>query len=142
MNIYFEKCLTDQHGVSSKSWTTYIHMICNPITSTYFHSRATDEETGDERRMLDCKTIGASCYGVPRCCGNTACFWEKGWSPFRVSSQLCELFFQLYVLPVQHSYCSTQSWGSVLPSIVETRDQNSQGCPLLFSNRNLGSFCA
>ena len=32
--------------------------------------------------------------------------------------------------------------GSVLPSIVETRDQNSLGCPLLFSNRNLGSFCA
>ena len=25
---------------------------------------------------------------------------------------------------------------------VETRDQNSRGCPLLFSNRNLGSFCA
>ena len=27
-------------------------------------------------------------------------------------------------------------------SIVETRDQSSRGCPLLFSNRNLGSFCA
>ena len=35
-----------------------------------------------------------------------------------------------------------QSWGSLLPSIVETRDQNSRGCPLLFSNRNLGSLCA
>ena len=35
-----------------------------------------------------------------------------------------------------------QSWGSELPSIVETRDQNSWCCPLLFSNRNLGSFCA
>ena len=41
-----------------------------------------------------------------------------------------------------HSCSSTQSLGSVLPSIVETRDQNSWGCPLLFSNRNLGSFCA
>ena len=30
-------------------------------------------------------------------------------------------------------------WVSVLPSIVETRDQNSRGCPLLFSNRNLRS---
>ena len=50
------------------------------------------------------------------------------------------MFYQL--LGVQHSCSSTQSWGSVLPSIVETRDQNSRGCPLLFSNRNLGSFCA
>ena len=50
------------------------------------------------------------------------------------------MFYQL--LRVQHSCSSTQSWGSVLPSIVETRDQNSRGCPLLFSNRNLGSFCA
>ena len=41
-----------------------------------------------------------------------------------------------------YSCSSTQSWGSVLPSIVETRDQNSRGCPLLFSNRNLGFFCA
>ena len=50
---------------------------------------------------------------------------------------------KLYVsLRVQHSCSSTQSWGSVLPSIVEMRDQNSRGCPLLFSNRNLGSFCA
>ena len=50
------------------------------------------------------------------------------------------MFYQL--LHVPHSSSSTQSWGSVLPSIVETRDQNSRGCPLLFSNRNLGSFCA
>ena len=50
------------------------------------------------------------------------------------------MFYQ--VLGVPHSSSSTQSWGSVLPSIVETRDQNSRGCPLLFSNRNLGSFCA
>ena len=42
--------------------------------------------------------------------------------------------FSMAVLP--------QSWGSVLPSIVEMRDQNSRGRPLLFSNRNLGSFCA
>ena len=49
------------------------------------------------------------------------------------------LFYQL--LCVQDSCFPTQYWGSVLPSIVETRDQNSQGCPLLLSNRNLGSFC-
>ena len=50
------------------------------------------------------------------------------------------MFYQLR--HVQHSCSSTQSWGSVLPSIVETRNQNSRGCPLLFSNRNLGSCCA
>ena len=50
------------------------------------------------------------------------------------------MFYQL--LRVQHSCSSTQSWGSVLPSIVETRDQNPRGCPLFFSNRNLGPFCA
>ena len=50
------------------------------------------------------------------------------------------MFYQL--LCVQHSRSSTQSLDSVLPSIVETRDQNSRGCPLLFSYRNLGSFCA
>ena len=41
------------------------------------------------------------------------------------------MFYQF--LRVQHSCSSTQSWGSVLPSIVEKRDQNSWGCPLLFS---------
>ena len=50
------------------------------------------------------------------------------------------MFYQ--VLGVPHSSSSTPTWGSVLPSIVETRDQNSRGCTLLFSNRNLGSFCA
>ena len=50
------------------------------------------------------------------------------------------MFYQLF--RVQHNCSSTQSWGSVLPSIVETRDQNSRSCPFLFSNRNLGSFCA
>ena len=50
------------------------------------------------------------------------------------------MFYQL--LRVQHSCSSTQSWSSVLTSIVETRHQNSRGCPLLFLNRNLGSFCA
>ena len=50
------------------------------------------------------------------------------------------MFYQL--LHVQYSSSSTQSWGSVLPSIVETRDQNSRGSTLLFSNRNLGSICA
>ena len=47
------------------------------------------------------------------------------------------LFFKCMFYPllcVPHSSSSTQSWGSVLPSIVETRDQNSRGCPLLFSN--------
>ena len=48
------------------------------------------------------------------------------------------MFYKFLCVP--HSRSSTQSWGSVLPSIVETRDQNSRGCPLLFSNRNLGSF--
>ena len=48
------------------------------------------------------------------------------------------MFYQL--LRVQHSCYSTQSWGSVLPSLVETGDQNSRRCPLLFLNRNLGSF--
>ena len=38
------------------------------------------------------------------------------------------MFYQL--LRVQHSCSSTQSWGSLLPSIVETRDQNSP--PSLF----------
>ena len=46
------------------------------------------------------------------------------------------MLYQLLCVP--HSSSSTQSWGSVLPSIVEMRDQNS----LLFLNRNLGSFCA
>ena len=49
------------------------------------------------------------------------------------------MFYQLVC--VLQSCPSTQTWGSVLPSIVETRDQNSQGCPLLFLNRILGSFC-
>ena len=49
------------------------------------------------------------------------------------------MFYQ--VLGVPHGRSSTPTWGSVLPSI-ETRDQDSRGCPLLFSNRNLGSFCA
>ena len=44
------------------------------------------------------------------------------------------------LLSVQHSCSSTQSWGSVLPSIVEMTDQNSRGCPILFSNRNSDLF--
>ena len=39
------------------------------------------------------------------------------------------IFYQL--LCVQHSCSSTQSWGSVPQFIVEMRDQNSKGCPLL-----------
>ena len=50
------------------------------------------------------------------------------------------MFYQL--LHDQHSCSSTQSWGSVLPSIDEMRDESSRGCPLLFSNRSLESFCA
>ena len=37
------------------------------------------------------------------------------------------MFYQ--VLGVPKSSSSTPTWGSVLPSIVETRDQNSRGCP-------------
>ena len=48
------------------------------------------------------------------------------------------MFYQL--LCVQHSCSSTQSWGSLLPSIVETRDQNFRDCPLLFSNGNRDFF--
>ena len=58
------------------------------------------------------------------------------------NSNIFFLFLFLYGLPVPHSRSSTQSWGSVPPSIVETRDQNSQGSPLLFLNRKLGYFCA
>ena len=56
----------------------------------------------------------------------------------QIDSFLNCMFYQL--LCVQHSCSLTQSWGSILPSIVEMRDQNSRGCLLLFSNRNLGSF--
>ena len=62
------------------------------------------------------------------------------------SCQICQvfvsnsMFYQL--LHVQHSCSSTQSWGNVLPSIVEMRNQNSQGCPpLLFLKRTLVSLC-
>ena len=48
------------------------------------------------------------------------------------------MFNQL--LRVQHSCSSTPSWGSVVPSIVEMRDQNSRGCPLLFSEWESGIF--
>ena len=40
------------------------------------------------------------------------------------------MFYQL--LHVQHSCSSTQSWGSVLPPIVDTRNQNSWGCVFPF----------
>ena len=50
------------------------------------------------------------------------------------------MFYQL--LHTQHSCSSTQSGGSILPSIVERRDQHSWGHPFLFAKRNLGSFCA
>ena len=37
------------------------------------------------------------------------------------------MFYQFLCVP--HSRSSTQSWGSVLPSIVEARDQNFSGLP-------------
>ena len=40
------------------------------------------------------------------------------------------MFYQLHC--VSHSSSSTQAWGSVLQCIVETRDQNSRGCPFSF----------
>ena len=40
------------------------------------------------------------------------------------------MFYQL--LSVQHICSSTQFWGSVLPSIVEMRDQNSRGATFSF----------
>ena len=48
-------------------------------------------------------------------------------------------FFLLYVLPVTLRYrcSSTQSWGSVLLSIVETRDKNLRGNPLFLSYKRL-----
>ena len=48
------------------------------------------------------------------------------------------MFYQL--LRVQHNCSSTQSLGSVLPSIVETRDQNSRGCPFSFRIYIAGIF--
>ena len=45
------------------------------------------------------------------------------------------MFYQF--LCVQHSRSSTQSWGSVLPSIVETRDQNFQGRLILKGYKEL-----
>ena len=52
-------------------------------------------------------------------------------------------FLPLYVLPVTLRYrcSSTQSWGSVLLSIVETRDKNLRGNPLFLSYKNMGSIC-
>ena len=62
----------------------------------------------------------------------------------RLTFYVLHLFFKLFyqLLHVQHSCSSTQSWGSVLPSIVEQETRIPGGCPLLFSNRNLGYFCA
>ena len=48
--------------------------------------------------------------------------------------------FTILYLYVQHSCSSKQSRCSVLPSIVETMTKISGGCPLLYPNRNLGSF--
>ena len=67
------------------------------------------------------------------------CIWtDTGEMCFFLQIDFDCMFYQL--LCVQHSCSSTQSWGSVLPSIAETRDQNSRGCPLLYSKRTLGFF--
>ena len=77
---------------------------------------------------------------------NMAAVGDRSHPQRRVGSVIHIFFFCIcmfyQVLGVPQSSSSTQTWGSVLPSIVETRDQNFRGCPLLFSNRNLGSFCA
>ena len=49
----------------------------------------------------------------------------------RISSFFFNCMFY-HILCVQHSCSSTQSWGSVLPCFVETRDQNSLGFPFSF----------
>ena len=43
-------------------------------------------------------------------------------SKFAHATFFKNMFYQLLCVP--HSSSSTQSWGSVLPSIVEKRDQN------------------
>ena len=39
-----------------------------------------------------------------------------------------------------NSLSQTTPWGSILPSIIETTDQNTWDCTLLFLNRKLGFF--
>ena len=57
-----------------------------------------------------------------------------------------ELYIYIFLLVCFTSYfvfsIAVLPHSSSTQSIVETRDQNSRSCPLLFSNRNLGSFCA
>ena len=68
-------------------------------------------------------------------------------SVFSIAGQ-CDISFTSFILIVcftsyfmfSVAVLPNMSWGSVLPSIVEMRDQNSRGCPHLFPNRNLGSF--
>ena len=79
----------------------------------------------------DRQTTGMSRTGSGSSLSNT----NRGRS-LRFFFLIC-MFYQL--LRVQHSCSSIQSWGSVLPSIVETRDQN---CPLLLSKWNLAYLCA
>ena len=69
-------------------------------------------------------------------------FWNKETTFTEMMSDSEDTFLSTKFLLGMFFCSSTQSWGSVLSSIVETRDQNSRGCPLLFANMNLGSVCA
>ena len=95
------------------------------------------EERKKDKRRLEKGDIGSS---------HAVSYKEGGALQMAMSMFILFLFFLFCIfyqfLCVLHSRSSTQSWGSVLPPIVETRDQNSRGCPLPFLNRNLGSFCA
>ena len=54
-------------------------------------------------------------------------FRENRWEQWEVRQNYIFFFNCIFyqLLRVQHSCSSTKCWGSVLPSIVETRDQNS-----------------
>ena len=38
------------------------------------------------RGLFDCKKIGDECSGVPACCDPAHCYWENGYSAFKVGS--------------------------------------------------------
>ena len=124
---------------------------------TYFHPLATDIAKGLDARMRE--ITERALLAMKKSLDTTGTLEMMPVSQNLVGGRLdypkwvakvgtCMLVFFFFncmfyqVLGVPHSSSSTTTWGSVLPSIVETRDQDSRGCPLLFSNRNLGSFCA
>ena len=37
-----------------------------------------------DKRLLECRELGQSCSGVPRCCDPNVCYWERGYSVIRV----------------------------------------------------------